>query len=100
MSWLRNLLPSASTPAPPAPQPALGRDAAPPRTFSPAIEHHARASGFRNAEQMLLWQKQRAQHSGGTVSGGHAPSIHDAFAWHPANTIQYATDAMKAATDN
>lgn len=95
MSWLKN-----KEPLPP--QPAIGAAAAPPRTFSPVLEKHARASGFRNAEQMLLWSQQRQQATGGVVSGAAAPhtaagGMHAAMAWHPANIFNYISEALRNA---
>ncbi len=97
MSWLREHIAAAMAPA--APQPALGRDAVH-RTFPPSIEAHARANGFHNAEQMLLWQQQREHPSGGTVSGGSRPSAQAAMAWHPANILAYVADAIGNVTGN
>ena len=71
-----------------------------PGPHSAALEQQARANGFHNAEQMLLWSQQREHRTGGTVTGGGSPSVQAAMAWHPANILNYVSEAMKNATGN
>lgn len=74
---------------PPAPNPS----ALPPAVQStPALERRARANGFRNAEEMMLWARQRNQQSGGTVPRGKptlAGGISAATSMHPKNILSY-----------
>lgn len=69
-------------------------------TYTAGQEARAKANGFRNAEQMMLWAKQRNTPSGGTI-----PSSQSAQAgWdgvkmlHPSNLLGYISDAMNGAT--
>jgi hypothetical protein len=60
----------------------------------------ARLHGFNNANEMVLWQRQRDTPSGGTVQG-HGPASMDAFmSWHPANILAKITAALNGATGN
>lgn len=101
MGWLKEKVAGMMAPSPAVPD----KSAIPPvQIYTPAEERHARASGFRTADQMNQWLIQRARPTGGTTSssGSMPDSIsqawHDAMAWHPANTLQYVADAMKNAT--
>lgn len=58
----------------------------------------AKAAGFRNANEMLLFLKARQQGSRVQGSAGKAPSVNDAMSWHPKNTIQRASDQLRSAT--
>lgn len=73
------------------------------RSYTPEQNKQARAAGFRNADEMVLFLK--AHQSGnktvvpgvGSVSDGL--SLADLFPWHPANTLNMATEALRKATD-
>lgn len=72
-----------------------------PSAYSPALERQARAQGFRNAEEMMLWARQRNQQQGGTVpqaAPSKAPSVQAATAWHPSNILSYILQKWQGAT--
>lgn len=84
-------------------QPAQAQGVPAPQTYDAATERRARASGFRSANEMMLWAKNREQ-PGGSIDGGKRPSISAgisaAKALHPANILGYVLSAMRGATGN
>lgn len=70
------------------------------RKYTAAENAHAKAAGFPSADAMTVYLEQKKNRSNSTVSGtARAPSLHDLFAWHPANTIGMAADALKFANE-
>lgn len=71
------------------------------RRVTPEMERQAREKGFRNYEQYLQWERQRANRTGGTVEGGErrAPaSVKTAMSWHPKVLLDYVNQAIVDAT--
>jgi hypothetical protein len=67
-----------SSPAPAAPPPApTGQQ-----------ERHARANGFRSANEMMLWQQNR-ERPGGSISEQQRPSMSATTAILPKNILGY-----------
>jgi hypothetical protein len=62
-------------------------------TYDRAMERRARANGFRSAEEMMLWAKQRNTPTGGTIPSGGRPSVkagmNAAASIHPKNILSY-----------
>lgn len=69
------------------------------RSYTPKQDAQARAAGFKNADEMVSFLKQRQSGARVVRSGNpyEGMSISDLFAWHPSNTIQRASDALKGA---
>jgi hypothetical protein len=68
------------------------------KTYTSEQNARARASGFRDANEEELFMRQRSRKSGGTVPGGSGrASLDSMLSWHPRNTINRATDAMRTA---
>lgn len=67
-------------------------------TYSPELEHRAKANGFGSAEQMISWANQRNHPTGGTISGQTRPSLDAAMAWHPAVMFNKILGAIQGAT--
>lgn len=70
-----------------------------PPAYSRELERQARSNGFKSAEEMMLWAKQRNQPSGGTVSGSGKPSVEAAMSWHPAVIFNHLLGKWKSAED-
>lgn len=68
------------------------------QTYSDDMERRARANGFRNANEMMLWAKQRNTPTGGTISGDNSPSMSAAMMWHPKNILEYVLGSIRNAT--
>lgn len=72
--------------------------------YSPEMERRARANGFRSAEEMILWAKQRNTPTGGTIAGASkmprsaGQAADQAMSWHPRNILQYVLSKMQGAT--
>lgn len=89
-NFLQQLLGGTPAPAPQTTIPAV-------QAYSPAMERAARRRGFKNADQMVLWQRQRDRPSGGTTS--QKPASLDAFmSWHPANILTKISRSIDEAT--
>ncbi len=67
-------------------------------TYSPELEHRAKANGFGSAEQMVAWANQRNHPSGGTTSGQSRPSLDAFMSWHPAVMFNHILGAWQGAT--
>lgn len=71
---------------------------------TPGQESFARQNGFRNYNEMMLWAKQRANQTGGTVSqGSRMPTtvggaVDQAMAWHPRNIFNNILQKWQEAT--
>lgn len=75
------------------------------RQFTPQQDAEARAHGFKNADEMVLFLKNR---SVGAHQTTHVPansgvtsdlSLANLLPWHPANTIGIASDALAQANN-
>ena len=72
------------------------------RSYSPEDNAKAKAAGFRNADEMHVYMKQRMNKTGGTVSRNPLRKLlsgTDLMAWHPATTIGMAGDALQSANE-
>lgn len=69
-----------------------------PKSFSRAMERRARANGFKTAEEMVLWARQRQSPHKGTISADSLPNIAAATDWHPSNIFKRVLGAMQGAT--
>lgn len=83
----------------------LGAQANPPPTppqapvFTSADQLRAKKNGFRNAEEMMAWARQRNQQSGGTTSQGSVQSGWNGVKMlHPSNLLGYISNTMNDAT--
>lgn len=70
---------------------------------TPGQESFARQNGFRNYNEMMLWAKQRANQTGGTVPQGGQPGsveagMNGAAMMHPRNMFNYILDKWRSAT--
>lgn len=64
-------------------------------TYSSAAEQQARASGFRSADEMMAFLKQRDQNS--QRQGSQMPSVSGLInhPMHPKNMLNYVLSALK-----
>lgn len=65
------------------------------RAYSPAEDRRAKAAGFPSADAMTVYLNNKKHKVGGSVPA-QKPMLDmgDLLAWHPANTIGMAADAL------
>jgi hypothetical protein len=72
------------------------------RSYTREQEAQARAAGFDSADAMVQYTRQKQNKTGGTVPGRGKGALSgllggDAMAWHPTNTLNRASDALRSA---
>jgi hypothetical protein len=74
------------------------------RSYSSAQEAQARSAGFASADAMAQYMRQKQNKTGGTVPGRGKGALSgllggDALSWHPTNTLNRASGALRSARE-
>lgn len=65
-------------------------------TYSQQQEQQARQAGFRSADEMMVYMRARQQ-KGSANPRSRKLNLQDMLSWHPTNTLNRASSAMRSA---
>lgn len=66
-------------------------------TYSQQQEQQARQAGFRSADEMMNYMRARRDSPKGNTTTRGGLNLADLFSWHPTNTLNRASSAMRSA---